>query len=147
MHISPFVFHLVEVMECLTQIQSIIITFQYHFTYTIEIESISFEWSERRKISSINQYQSYSSLSIHSTQQYDNHHEEHCIQEWLIEVESNLIHQSFNHSYYQILSNDTYRMNLIPFSVWEEKGDLREWMKSASLRFQHILVSKCVQLT
>ena len=106
------------VMECLIQIQSTISTLQYHFSYITEIVIISFEWSERRKISSINQYQSYSSLSIHSFLQKVNNQPKPTFQEWLIEVESNLIHQSVNHSYYQILSYDTNRMHI----------DLNEWI-------------------
>ena len=65
----PSEFHLQWVMECLVQIQSSIITIQYHFAYPQEIVAISFEWRKRRKISSINHYcHSYSSLSIHLIQ-------------------------------------------------------------------------------
>ena len=115
--------YLVEwVMECLSQIQSIIITLQYHFTYIKETVTISFEWSERRKISSINQYQSYSSLSIHSIHLSSYYRILNQIQEWLIEVESNLINQSFNHSYYQILSFDNTQIHLYPIEwIWEKE--------------------------
>ena len=42
-------------------------TIHCYLAYPFKIV-LSFEWSQRRKISSINQYQSYSSLSIHSIQ-------------------------------------------------------------------------------
>ena len=64
-------------MECLGQILSSIITIQYHFAYISDIAIISFEYSQRWEIWSINnQYHSYSSLSAHSIQQYHHHHQE-----------------------------------------------------------------------
>ena len=119
-------------MECLGQILSSIITIQYHFAYISDIAIISFEYSQRWEIWSINnQYHSYSSLSAHSIQQYHHHHQEPPIQEWWIVVDSDLIHSIIHTLQYYWIAETEWTISHFNNAERREIGDI-EWHASSS---------------
>ena len=128
------------ILEYLSSRETIVITLQYHFAYPCKTDS-SFEWSERRKISSINQSTSIILFIINSFLYRVSESPRRAYgpisMDWSL-VRSMLSFTHYSHS--QALLNDIYRMLWVQSLTLQEKAD---WIgRMIHVLFQRFLGSQ-----